>query len=61
MEAENSFGKPLRGLEITQNDDDLNYNVFDVENRAFSPKMYLYPIPQSELNINSKWVQNPLW
>ncbi len=61
MEAENSFGKPLRGLEITKNGDDFNYNVIDVENRAFSPKMYLYPIPQSELNINSKWVQNPLW
>ena len=61
MEAENTFGQSLRGLEITKEGEDFNYNVINVENRTFSPKMYLYPIPQSELNINNQWAQNPLW
>jgi len=56
------FNVPLRGVDIIKNTNGtFSYNVVDVENRVFTPKMYLYPIPQSELFIAKGWVQNPLW
>lgn len=62
MEASDDFGSTLRGVEITKvGDNNFNYKVIDVENRSFTPKMYLYPIPQNELNATSGWTQNPLW
>jgi hypothetical protein len=48
-------------VEITKIDDTtFEYEVINVENRVFEAKMYLYPIPQSELFI-MEWEQNPLW
>ncbi len=61
MEAEKDLAESLTGVAITKIGDSFNYQVTTVESRSFSPKMYLYPIPQSELNINTQWVQNPLW
>jgi hypothetical protein len=61
MIADQTLGVPLRGVEITKSESGFTYNPITVENRAFQPKMYLYPIPQSELNIMKDWVQNPLW
>ena len=56
------LGKPLRGVDITKNaDNTFTYKPIIVEERTFSPKMYFYPIPQSELNIAKSLVQNPLW
>jgi starch-binding outer membrane protein, SusD/RagB family len=56
------FNIPLRGLRITKNADaSFSYQVINVENRVFEPKMYFYPIPQTDLNIAKGWVQNPLW
>ena len=56
------FGKPLTGVNVTRNaDNSFTYNVVKVEDRVFTPKMYLYPIPQSELNIVTGMIQNPLW
>jgi len=53
---------PLKGVKITKTGDaTFNYQVQNVENRIFEPKMYLYPIPQSELLVATKLVQNPLW
>lgn len=55
------FNAPLRGVSITKNaDGTFTYIAVNVENRVFQPKMYFYPIPQSELNITG-WPQNPLW
>ncbi|MGV8090445.1 MAG: RagB/SusD family nutrient uptake outer membrane protein [Mangrovibacterium sp.] len=52
---------PLKGLRISKVSDDVfSYQVITVESRKFEPKMYLYPIPQNELNITG-WAQNPLW
>ena len=62
MQGSEFFGKPLTGVEITRNSDNtFKYKPTKVEDRTFSPKMYLYPIPQSELNIVKGLVQNPLW
>ena len=60
--AETNLSSPLKGMSIRRNQDySLDYIVQDVEQRSFSPKMYLYPIPQNEININGNLVQNPLW
>ena len=62
MQGPEYFGKPLMGVDITRNTDgSFKYTPIKVEDRAFSPKMYLYPIPQGELNIGKGLIQNPLW
>lgn len=61
MIAESTLDVPLKGVDITKNgDDSFAFVVVSVENRVFEPKMYFYPIPQTEINITG-WVQNPLW
>jgi hypothetical protein len=51
---------PAKGISITK---DINgnktYKVFTVEERHFSDKNYLVPIPQSEIDKDSKLEQNP--
>lgn len=60
--APSVLGAPLKGVEITQPATGIfTYNVISVENRVFEPKMYFYPIPQSELLKMTSWLQNPLW
>lgn len=63
MQGPEYFGKPLRGVEVVRNADNITfkYTPVNVENRIFNAKMYLYPIPQSELNIAKGLIQNPLW
>ena len=62
MQGPAYFGKPLMGVDITRNaDNSFKYTPVKVEDRAFSAKMYLYPIPQGELNIGKGLIQNPLW
>ncbi len=62
MIAPSTLGAPLRGVGITSiNDTTFTYAPVIVENRVFQPKMYLYPIPQGDLNISEGLVQNPLW
>ena len=61
MIAPETLGAPLRGVEITKiSDEEFEYKPIEVEKRTFEPKMYLYPIPQADLNTTG-WVQNPLW
>lgn len=63
MEGPRYFGVPLQGVDITKTGaDTFTYNKMNVENRVFSPSMYLYPIPQSEVVVsNGVLIQNPLW
>lgn len=62
MLGETYFNVPLRGLKILQTDPGVfTYTQIEVENRVFETKMYLYPIPQSDLNIMTQWAQNPGW
>ncbi len=58
------LNKPVTGLKIIKNaDNTFSYETIDnVENRVFLEKMYLYPIPQSEIDKNSPFLtQNPGW
>lgn len=62
MNAEKYLGAPLMGIKIVRYPDyRLDYTVKEVEERIFSKKMYLYPIPQSEIYVNRNLIQNPLW
>lgn len=62
MQGPASFGVPIEGVEISKTSaDSFTYNKIVVENRTFENKMYLYPIPQSELFIDHSLIQNPLW
>lgn len=60
MIAPETLGATLRGCEIISRGGLFEYNPIDVEKRSFTTKMYLYPIPESDLNI-AGWDQNPLW
>ena len=55
------LGQPVRAVRITKSGDRFSYEPYKLEDRAFEPKMYFYPIPQSELNKMPHWDQNPLW
>ena len=56
------LGAPLRGIDITKNAAGaFTYTPIIVETRVFEPKMYLYPIPQGELNASKGLIQNPGW
>ncbi len=63
MIAENTLGATIRGVNITKKEDGtFRYVPFDLEKRVFSSKMYLYPIPQSEIiKGGGNMEQNPGW
>jgi hypothetical protein len=62
MIAPATLGAPLRGVDVTRTPAaTFTYAPVVVEARVFQPKMYLYPIPQGDLNISSGLKQNPLW
>jgi hypothetical protein len=54
----------IKGVNITRvstNPDVFSYSPKVVENRFWDDRMYLYPIPQTEMFINHNLVQNPGW
>jgi len=54
--------KDIYGMEIRrQNDGSFSYDKVMLEQRVFEDRMNLYPIPQSEIYINSGLIQNPGW
>jgi starch-binding outer membrane protein, SusD/RagB family len=55
------LGQNLKGMKITKSGALLTYEPVVVATRIFETKMYLYPIPQSEMNKNKALIQNPLW
>ncbi len=62
MIGSETMGATLRGIRIERGSTgSFNYAPFNVETRAFEPKMYLYPIPQQELLKAKGLVQNPIW
>ncbi len=62
MQATTYFNAPLRGVNITMTaPSTFTYAPFTVESRVFVPRMYLYPIPQTDLNISQQLLQNPQW
>lgn len=58
-QGETYFNKPVHGIRITKAGTVLTYTPFEIEDRVFSSKNYLYPIPQTELDKAGKLGQNP--
>lgn len=59
---ESSFNITMRGVSIKQNaDKTFMYTPVDYNQRIYTEKMYFYPIPQSEINVNPNMRQNPKW
>ncbi|MCR5408053.1 MAG: RagB/SusD family nutrient uptake outer membrane protein [Bacteroidales bacterium] len=58
--AQNVMGQ-LDGVEIVKNGATLTYSRKAVENRTWSEKMNLYPIPQAETFNNANLTQNTGW
>ena len=63
MIGESTLGTTVRGVKITKTADGVfTYVPFDLEKRVFEPKMYFYPVPQSEIiKGNGNMEQNPGW
>jgi hypothetical protein len=63
MIGESTLGATLKGVKIIRISDGVfTYTPFDLEKRIFEPKMYFYPIPQSEvIKGNGSIEQNPGW
>ncbi|HZH67506.1 MAG TPA: RagB/SusD family nutrient uptake outer membrane protein [Flavisolibacter sp.] len=62
MTAPAILGASVRGVNITKTGaTTFTYAPFVLEPRAFEAKMYLFPIPQTDLNIAKGLKQNPLW
>ena len=60
--ASSTLGTPVKGVKITQDDaGNFTYSPVQVEQRVFQPKMYWYPIPQSEVLKLHHWEQNKGW
>ncbi|UEG51664.1 RagB/SusD family nutrient uptake outer membrane protein [Mucilaginibacter daejeonensis] len=57
--GETYFNGPIRGMKITKSGTALSYSPFVIENRVFTAKNYLYPIPQAEIDKADKLTQNP--
>jgi starch-binding outer membrane protein, SusD/RagB family len=62
LQGPQTLGVPLTGVKTVRNaNGSFTYTLTKVEDRVFEPKMYLYPIPQGEINTAKGLVQNPLW
>ena len=60
--ASSTLGATVKGVKITQDDaGNFTYSPVQVEQRVFQPKMYWYPIPQSEVLKLHHWEQNKGW
>ena len=53
--------KTINGVTIVKNGTTLLYTKLKVQDRVWEDKMYLYPIPQSEIFINGNLKQNSGW
>ncbi len=60
--ASSTLGVPLMGVQIERKPlGGYTYMPVKVEQRVFQPKMYWYPIPQSEVLKLKQWKQNNGW
>ncbi len=60
--ASSTLGAPLKGVQITKKPlGGYAYAPTEIEQRVFEPKMYWYPIPQSEVLKLKQWRQNTGW
>ena len=63
LQGPQTLGAPLTGVSIVKKATGTGfvYTPIKVEDRTFTAKMYLYPIPQGEINTSKGLIQNPLW
>jgi hypothetical protein len=60
--ADSVMNQPRMGVSITNSNGSLTYNYIPVLTTKFiAPKMYLYPIPYTEVLANPNMKQNPGW
>lgn len=60
--ASSTLGAPLMGVQIERKPlGGYTYMPVKMEQRVFQPKMYWYPIPQSEVLKLKQWKQNNGW
>jgi len=60
--AKEWFGGSIYGMKITKlPDNSLKHERTLIENRVFTDKHYLYPIPVEQVNMNPNFTQNPGW
>jgi hypothetical protein len=58
--APQTSNKEMHGMQVTmQPNGSFTYNVITVRNHVFTPAMYLWPIPQSEITKSPSLKQNP--
>ncbi len=57
----NKVSEDVFGIEILDDNGTLNYSKILVDDRSWDDKMYLYPIPYNETNINPSLTQNTGW
>jgi len=56
------FNIPIHGMKITKDASGiLTYEIFEVEQRVFDPKMNAMPIPYSEIQKSKLLIQNEGW
>lgn len=60
-EAEDIFKTPIQGMQIVAGSNTMVFSPINLVNVNWTDKMYLYPIPYSEVNKNKNMVQNPNW
>lgn len=53
--------KEIYGVKIQKQGDSYKYTKQVVQTRIWNDKMYLYPIPQTEVYLNENLTQNPGW
>ncbi len=59
--AESLLNGPLYGLKIEKTGNNFTYTRYPFENRSFPSKMYVFPIPQSEIDKNPAAKQIAGW
>ena len=57
--AEQTGNQQMHGTEPVKTTSGTIYNTITVRKRNFSPKMYLWPLPQSEVAKSTELLQNP--
>jgi hypothetical protein len=57
--GEQTQNQQMHGTEPVRVGTVTTYNTIDVRKRNFTPKMYLWPLPQSEVAKNAQLMQNP--
>ena len=60
-EAETIFQQPIQGMQIVKGTSQVVFTPKDILRVDWNDKMYLYPIPYTEVNTNRNMVQNPNW